>query len=449
MNPEPSGGILKRAFRNAGLLLGGKTAAGIMQLGTFALAGRGLGLDAFGLFTVVVAQVMLITGLAAFDSNQAVIRYGVLHLNAKDRQGFQALIKAGVLLDIGAAVFAVIATVIAAPLMANWLGWGPEQVLLAQLTAPLAFANAISTPRGMLRLFDRFDLLTTHSIVTPLFRLFFFFILWASDASLGWYIAAWIVAGWIGAVVIYIMAWQETAKHHLFDGMTLSFRRLAERNQGMWRFAIMSNLNSSVALVPTQLSVLIVASLLGPAAAGVFRIAREFGMGMMKPVHLVNQALYPDMARLVAARNWQRLTKAGVRAGALAALAGAGVTLLIYLVGEQIIAFVMGIDFIAATPVLVAIGIGTSIRVLAFAAEPVMYAMGRPQTPLIISIVTTVLFVGIMYWRLPIDGLNGAGWAFIGIGIAGAVLSTLAAVFMIRQEKDADDGNAADKERLA
>lgn len=437
-NAEPSGGILRRAARNSGMLLGGKSVAGMMQLATFALAARGLGVHDFGIFSVVVAQVMLLTGLAAFDSNQAVIRYGVPHLSAGNRAGFQALFKAGTLLDLGAAAFAAVAAVALAPLVIGGMGWGAHVVLLAQLAAPLSFANALSTQKSVLRLFDRFDLLSTHAIVTPLLRLIFIAALWATGKTLGWYIAAWLVAGWAGAVVAFWFAWREAARRGLLIGITPSLRRLTHGNAGVWRFSLISNLNSSVAMVPTHLSVLLVANLLGPAAAGTFRVAREMGTGMLKPVDLVNQALYPDMQRLVAARNWRRLTRTAVRAGLAAAATGAAVTLLILVAGKALVSLIFGPAFLAAMPILILMGAGTSVRMLAFAADPVMYALGRPSAPLMISIVSALMFIGIMLWRLPIDGLEGGGWAFVGMGVLGCALSAWNAWRLVRQERGQD-----------
>ena len=337
-----------------------------------------------------------------------------------------------------------VVTVVVAPLLGARLGWGPDLVLLAQLAAPLAFANAISTPKGMLRLFGRFDLLSSHSVVTPALRLAFVTGLWATGATLGWYIAAWVAAGWAGAAVAFWFAWREARRRALLGGLNSSLRGLAEANQGVWRFSILSNLNSSVALIPTHLSVLLVAALLGPAAAGIFRIAREFGTGMIKPVDLVAQALYPDMARLVAARNWRRLMRSAVGAGLAAGATGIAVTLLILVAGDALVQLIFGRDFIPAVPILIAMGLATSIRMLAFAADPVMYALGRPAVPLAVSTTSAGLFVAIMVWRLPLDGLAGAGWAFLAMGVLGCLLSALAATQMVGNEGRRDQAAQQD-----
>lgn len=438
MNHEPQGGILRRAVRNSGLLLSGKSLSGIMQLAIFAIAARALGVHDFGIFSAITAQIMLLTGLAAFDTNQAIIRYGVPHLNAEDRAGFQALIKAGTLLDLGAATFAMLVCILVAPIVGARLGWSRDLVMLAQLAAPLSYANAISTPKGMLRLFGRFDLLTTHSTVVPAIRLVAVAILALTKASLFWYVIAWLIAGWGGAAAGFWFGWREARRRTMLRGIDGSLGGLHHRNAGVWRFSIFSNLNSSVGLIPTQLAVLIVASILGAAAAGVFRVAREVGTGMLKPVDVINQTIYPDMARLVATRNWRRLTRAAMRAGITACGVGLAVLLVILFAGDLLVGLIFGKEFVAAVPILTLMALGTSIRVLAFAADPIMYALGRPGYPLVLSLISAVLFIAVMVWRLPIDGAAGAGWAFLVMGATSGLLSALTAAWLIRREQDHD-----------
>jgi O-antigen/teichoic acid export membrane protein len=436
MAVSPQSGILRRAMGNAGMLLSGKATAGVMQLGTFALAARGLGITDFGFFSILIAQVMLLTGLAAFDSNQAIIRYGVHHLGSHNAQGFQALIKAGTLLDMGAATLATLAAVILAPVVGRQLGWSEQIIFYAQIIAPLAYGNAISTPKGMLRLFGRFDLLTGHAVVTPAARLVGTAAACAMGASLGRYLMVWLAAGWIGAAVAIWLAWREAQRRDLLHGLKPSLTGLARENAGVWRFSIFSNLHYSIALIPTQLSTLLVGAILGPAAAGLFKVAREVGTGLMKPVELVNQALYPDLARLVATQHWSRLGRAAVRAGLIAGGVGLVVTLLVLLMGRPLLMAVFGKEFGDAAPLLALLSCATMVRVLAFAADPIMYALDRPSAPLSIAIVTNLIFVAMLVWRLPVDGLIGAGWSYLVLGANAGLFSALWARRLIAHERD-------------
>jgi O-antigen/teichoic acid export membrane protein len=412
-------------MRNAGLLLTGKAASGLMQLLTFALAARGLGLTEFGLFSMLLAQVQLLTGLAAFQSNQAVVRYGVQHLNSGNRRAFQALLKAGTLLDLGAAIAATVAAILLAPVIGGWLGWNDQLIGAAQLIAPLAFTNAIATPKGILRLFGRFDLLAKHVTVTPAARLLGVGIAYAAGAPLTTYLALWLAAGLIGAVVGLWLAWREAARQGMLGGMDLSMNGLTAENPGLWGFTIISNIHSTFALIPNQLATFLAGALLAPAAAGLFKVAQELGTGLAKPVDLLNQSVYPDVARLVAARQWKRLKRTIFHAGAIAAGASAAVTLLMLLAGEPLISTVFGPAYVRALDVLILILIATTISVSAFAVDPALYAFGKTSRPLFTALAANAVFVAVLVFALPEHGIIAGGWAYLaasGVTVAMAAL---------------------------
>jgi O-antigen/teichoic acid export membrane protein len=432
--PEPlvAGGVLRRALANTGILLSGKTFAALMQLVTFALAARGLGIQEFGYFSMLVAQVMLITGIADFESNQAVVRFGVDHLATGNARGFQALIKAGTLLDLGAGAVATLVAILVPPLLGPAIGWSERIIWDAQLIAPLAFATATATPKGMLRLFNRFDLLTIQAVVTPAARLAGFTVAWMTGAGLAVYLLLWLIAGWLGAAAAYWLSWREARRRDLLRGITSSMRKLASENAGVWRFTFYTNLHSSVSLIPSQGATYIVGALMGPEAAGLFKIARELGAGMARPIQLVNHALFPDIARLVRGKEWRRLMRTAVRAGLIAGGTGFAITLIALLIGRQLIGLLFGLEFQAAAPLLVVISLAMSLRVFAFAADPILYALHKPEVALVIAVAACVIFLAaLVAWAE--KGPAAAGLAFLIMNGVAALLSAAAAYLFIRQ----------------
>lgn len=416
-------GVLRRALRNTGMLLSGKVGSAVMQLATLALAARGLGLAEFGLLSMLLAQVQLLTGLAAFQSNQATVRYGVRHIETGNAAAFQALAKAGTLLDLGAALLAMLAAMVLAPIVGAHLNWDARVVLAAQLIAPYSFANAISTPRGMLRVFGRFDLITKQMLITPALGLAGVFVAFVLDAPLEAYLAVWLAAGLAGGAVGGWLGWREAGKRGLLVGMNGSMRGLSRDNPGIWLFSVITNLNSSVTLIPGHLSIFLVGALLSPAEAGLFKVAREIGAALSRPVLLLNQTVYPDVARFVVAREWARLKRLFVRAGMLAVAVNGAATLLILLVGKWLILSLFGPAYLAGLPVLIMISMATTISVSVFATEPTMHALGRPTQPLVIAIIANLAFLALLLWRVPLDGLVGAGWAYLAAGVITTVLS--------------------------
>lgn len=416
-------GVLRRALRNAGILLSGKASGAVMQLATMALVARGLGVHEFGLFSMLLAQVNLMIGLAAFQTSQATVQYGVRHLAANNVRGFQALVKAGMLLEIGAALAAAAVTVALAPLVGARLGWDARVVGAAQLFALLAVPDAAATYKGLLRLFGRFDLLARQFMSTPAVRLVAVAVAFALDATLTTYVLIWVLTAFVGLGVAVGFALREVRRRGLSDGWDFSLRGLSSSNPGIWRFSMATNLRASITLIPGHLSIFMVGAMLGPASAGLFKVARDLGTALSKPVDMLNQTVYPDIARLVVASEWLRVRRTIVHAGLMATGASGAATLLLLFAGAFVLGAVFGPEYRGAAPVLVLVSLATTIEVLVFTAPSTFYAFGKAMTPLLISLAVNLMFLATMLWRLPRDGLVGAGMAYVVAAVVTVLLS--------------------------
>jgi O-antigen/teichoic acid export membrane protein len=406
------------------MLLTGKAAAGLMQLATFAIAARSLGLTEFGTLSVMLAGMQLLIVLATFQSNQAIVRYGVLHLNSGDRQAFQTLIKLGMLLDIAAAAAASAAAFLLAPIVAEQAGWTAAQTDAWRLLGLLPLTIALATPKGMLRLFGRFDLLARHVAVTPFARLAGAVALaTAGGGLLGW-IIMWLIAGAAGVLVAFWFAFREARRRELLAAFSLSPRRVWKGNPGVVRFAFISNVHSSLVFLPGHIATFSVGLVLGPQSAGLMKVAQELGSGLAKPIDLVNQTVYPDIARLAAEGAWQRVRKVVRRAGAMAAGISTLITLALIVGGHLLIRLVFGAEFEDAYLLLVLISVATTLMVSVFAVDPTLYAVGKPSRPLVTAAASNVLFVIVMFASFGPLGLLAPGAAWLAAAVTTIVLAS-------------------------
>lgn len=421
--------MLRRALGNAGRLLSGKAAAGVMQLGTFAIAARSLGLEEFGNFAVMLAGMQLLIAIATFQSNQAIVRYGVLHLNSGDRRGFHQLVKFGTLLDLAAAAAAAVAACLLAPLIGQWADWDQRLIDDWRLLSLLPLTLAVATPKGLLRLFGRFDLLSWHVAVTPLARLTGAVLLAVAGAGLLGWVAMWLVAGAAGVIVGLWLGWREARRRDLLAGMDSSLSGLRERNPGILRFSLIANLHSSLALLPGHISTFAVGMVLGAQPAGLMKVAQEFGTALAKPIDLINQSVYPDIARLTASHEWKRLRRLLLRAGAAASGLSALTTLLLLLAGHWLLVLVFGEAFEGAYWLLLLVSLATTVSVSVFAVDPALYALGRPSRPLVTAMIANAIFVAVLFLALPRLGIYAPGAAYLAAAVAtvGMALVWLAA----------------------
>jgi O-antigen/teichoic acid export membrane protein len=188
-------------------------------------------------------------------------------------------------------------------------------------------------------------------------------------------------------------------------------------------------------MIPVQGSVFLVGALIGPGAAGLFRIAREIGTALGKPVDLVNQTIYPDIARLVRSQQWSRLLRTAVRAGLIAGVAGGLTTIAVAFAGRPLIDLLFGSEFGDASPLLLLLAIATTIRVLVFAADPMLYALGKPQAAMLVAVAATLLFLIVLIERIPDEGLMAAGIAYLVMNGAMALMSVGAVWLFLRRAR--------------
>lgn len=419
------GGVLRRAIRNAGLLLTGKGAAGVMQLATFAVLARTLGLSDFGFLAILLAQIQLLMAFATFQSNQAIVRYGVKHLHDRDSAGFQSLVIAGSSLDLLAAALATIAALFLAALVGAAEDWPGHVVAAAYWLALLPLANAIATPKGILRLYGRFDLLARHVTITPAARLVGALLVTGLGGGLLGFVIAWIVAAWIGGLAAFYLGWREARRNGMLKGFTLVGVQPSRHNPGIWSFSLLSNVHSTLTALPNHLATYVVGLTLGANAAGLMKVAQEIGTGLAKPIDLLNQSVYPDIARIAAAGEWRRLRRLVVKAGIAAAALSSAVTLVLLFIGKPLIATIFGEAFGGAYWLLVLVSLATTTSVLVCAADPTLYALGRPSRPLMTSLVSTLLFVAVLLVAMPSLGLIAGGLAYIAAALATLVMSAL------------------------
>jgi O-antigen/teichoic acid export membrane protein len=410
-------GIFRRIFKNAALLMSGRAANGLLGLATLSIMARGLGAEMFGVVILVQTYVLVITGLTTFQSWQALIRFGAISLKSAEPKDFQNLLKFTMVLDALGVIIGVVVGYFAAPLVGPYLQWSPEVIEATQLYSFLILFTVIATPTGILRLFDRFDLLTWQASITPLFRLIGVTIAAGLSAPLWGYLLAWFVAGVIGAVVLIIMGWHELSVRGHTANMNWSLRGLSAGHESIWKFSIVSNFHTSLQLVTGHMATFLVGIVAGPIAAGLYKIGKDVATTLTKPAEMLNQSIYPEFAKLGSDGAWNAFPRLIVRGGLLGGGAGLALLALCAVAGEWFLVLVFGPDFAAASTVLILLVAAATLTVAGFSMDPALYAMGRPGIPFQVNAVAVFLvFLPLLLWLGDRFGATGAGFAALASG---------------------------------
>lgn len=162
---------IRHIIVNSGKLLGGNLTSAIIGLATLSLIARALGPKYFGYLILIQTYCYIIDGLFNFQSWQMLVKFGAISLRSNKKDDFKKVVKFSFVLDFSSAILATIIAVIAAGFVAKFLKLNNEMVHFIYIYSLIILSNISGAPNGILRLFEKFNLLTWYKISSAFFRL--------------------------------------------------------------------------------------------------------------------------------------------------------------------------------------------------------------------------------------------------------------------------------------
>ncbi len=427
--------ILRRVVANAGILLGGRTLNAVFSLAYVAIAARALGVKELGVLVLIQAFAQFLGEVVKFQSWQTILRYGTQPLAEGRTVDFQRVLRLTVILDLSSTVLGIAIGVLGSVLLADRLGWTTGQAPVAALYMVTIAFMVSATPLGLLRLFDRFDVMARQAALIAFLRLVGSAVAFWLKAPVEGFLLAWAV-GTLGSwLYLAGSAYGELRKRGLTSGF--SWRGpLAEGMPGVWRFAWNTNLSSTLEVAFTHLATLMVGGLVGPAQAAFWRVGRQVADAIAKPAKLLIPALYPELARLQAEGRDVAMWRLARNVGLLAGAVGTVLLAISALAGPALLGTVMGKGFASAADVMTWQVAAAVIGVFALPLEPMLISLGKPGLAVRVRLVVSAAFLAILPFLVARFGLIGAG---AGLVAAAAALALGMLYFMLRENGNRQD----------
>lgn len=431
--PNEGRSAFSRMMKNIGWGLGSRgfnSVAGVAYLG---IAARTLGPESFGGFVLILTYGQMIANFVQFQSWKAVIRYGALHVAADQPDRLARLFGFTATLDFGGALAGALLAVVGVPLIGPLFDWAQDEQMSAALFAGILLLTTGGTPIGMLRLFDRFDLIAYAEAIGPVVRLIGSIAAWAAGAGIPTFLVIWASAAVIQAAAQWVAAVRINRSRLAFGRQP--FRQAVNENERIWRFMLQTNLSNSMGLFWMQLGTLAVGAVSGAAEAGAFRLAQRLAKGITRPVRPVTVALYPELSRLVAADDHAQLRTIVFRVTLVAAMLALLVVIFCGFAGREILSLIAGKRFEFAAGFLFLLAVATAIDLTGFAFEPLQDAHGRAWNVLRAKLVAAGTYAVLLAVLLPAIGAEGAAIAAIICSLLIFVQLALASAKILRAPK--------------
>ncbi|MEO1323875.1 MAG: lipopolysaccharide biosynthesis protein [Pseudomonadota bacterium] len=430
-------GLIGRILKNMGLLFGGKTSAVLIGLVVLAIAARALTVEELGVLLLLHAFIAMMTGIATFKSWQALIQFGADPVEQADLPRLHSLLRFTIGLDLAAAVFAATISTCVLLIIRDHLGIPDDIVGIAIAYCLMSATNLRSTPLGVLRLYDRFDLISLHDQAVPVVRLIGASLGLFLGGGLTWFVLVWMAAAASTNLVMPALALRELSRQGALVGLFKRRPTLKAPEQGLWRYVWMSNIDATIDLLDKQMPTLLAGGLLGPAFAALFKIARDISDVLGKGARLLNQVLYPELVRLMISGNTRRAIR--IIGYSSIYLLGAGILLavLISLVGPSVLGAALDQDYAAVTPIATMLVIAAALMGATAPIYSGLYALGNPGRAALARAITVSVTMSLFIALAYTIGDSGPGWAMvIGTGI-GLIVASIIALARVQSARDA------------
>ena len=404
--------MLKRVLKNFGMVIRGRGIAAVFSVAATGLMANALSATEFGLVVLVHTYVLFIRGALNFRTFEAVVRFGIPLNESGDREGLRSLLRSTMMIDLSAGLLATIVSMGAASLAAIILQWDPEMVSWAMLYSLVILFTANGTPNGILRIHDRFDALGVQITIGPVLRFLMISIAWALDASMPVFMIAWGSAFAAGHLYMFLRGMIEFRSHDsepLWKGF--SWREIGERNREFWKFVGVVYWQTNIDLLPKHVSVLLAGALLGPASAGLFRLAREVSTVLTQPAVSLREVLFPDLTRSFHAED-DSIHSLPMKTAVIAGLVGLGFVVFAVIWGEWLLGIV-GEEYKPASTLLTLLLLAASFDLASASLRAAAYAFGKAGNLLKIHIAGIITYLAMFFALTPLLGLAGPGLAAV------------------------------------
>ncbi len=430
---DPSKNInpMDRVLANFWILIRGRGAAAIMAFGATALMARSLGPAEFGLVVLMHTYAMLIRALLDFGTADAIVRFGVPAHDASDNHTLGKLIKVCRRIDKQASITAAILALLVAPFAGPAIGMDTKHVMLLMAYSTILLTPGAGSAAGLLRLNDRFDIGGRQMTIAPTIRFLGVVIAWGLGAPVEIFVAIWGAA--YVAENVYLL-WQAKHKYRVQIKQALAGASLKDASindfDGLRHFIWVTYWQSNIDLLPKHFTTLLVGYLLGPAEAGLLRLAREIASALSRPALLIRQVVFADLTRA-----WNEGSASfdivAYRTALLGGLLGMAFVALSYFFGEYLLGGLLGAQFIAAKGVLTWMLLAATLDLATSPLLSGLYAMGHALKTLRVTMVSTAIYLLLFILLTRHYGLLGAGLA----AVAGAALTLTGMVILMRSNK--------------
>ena len=444
----------KRIAANTGLMVGSKSLAAILGLGSLSIAAKTIAPIELGTIIFLHAYMLFFSEVATFQSWQSIIRFGTDDLKDKNTGGLARLLNFTLKLDAIAACLAFIMSLLLFSVFVQIADMFPD--VFSKLTALdvptlrtyaalyciLLLFRQLGTSIGIFRLFDKFNVLAVQGLAMPLVRFMGVLIAAFTGAGFTGFLIAWFCGSLVAYIFLPVMAFLELKRRDLLKPVFKAKASLRHPREGIWPFFIKSNIDSTLAAANMNLPVLLVTGVFGSAWAAVYYTAEETAKLLSKGFTLLDQVIYPELAKMVSLEQSAKIWRLVSRAALMLLGFGLFMAIFVYFAGPTLLTLAFSTDYLEAAPLASLLVLAAALMGVAAPLYPVFYAADKPERAIYARGTGVVIYIAAFFILSFTIGKMAPAWAAILANACAVMCVVFLARFTLKKkvlEQNSDD----------
>ena len=422
-----SGNLTKNLMKNASWLFSGGVGTSVFASVEAVVLARFLGIDQFGLFSLIIAYVGIVNGLVDLRSSEAVIRYVRHYWELGEKNKTLSFIKLFYIFDFLIGVLALAVCILLAGVANDLLIHSEESfqfILIYSISVLVSSVN--QTSEAILRVFDRFKTIAFVRVLHVGLRVSLVCVSLLLGFGIKGVFISYVVAAFVFFLMLQITVFRVIDQVGLKRWTTAKTENLRVVIREVRSFVLTSTFVGFLSnAFSRQLPVLLLGHFAGHQAAGLYKIAITFSRIIMKLRDPIVQAIYPplvaaqshnspDTLRSIVSYSTKNVMKLFLPIG-----------IIFFLFANEIIVIFFGMEYQPAASAMRIIVISEVLSGFYFWVDDVEMALDKLRLRIIRVVLCSASYATALFILIPPYSYEGAAIAKLAFSILILVFSFL------------------------
>ncbi|STO31284.1 Inner membrane protein yghQ [Fusobacterium necrogenes] len=282
-------------------LFGGDAFASILSIFSISFITKGIGLEKYGLITLIQGVVSLIDGIFNFQSWQGIIKF--YPEVREDEKKLKTLIKFSYFLDFSTAIIAFIVFFSLSTWIAKFYNFQSQEFYFLLVFSIYIIFNIQGTGLGILRSFNRFDYLRNQRMLVAIFNFLFLGLGFILKQDIFYFLLVYLFTNILNSLILNYFVFKELKRRKI----TGIFKEKLKFNKEFFKFTCLTNINSSLDIPVQYFDNLMIGKLLSLEQLAVYKLCKTLTVVLDRVATPLYQTLYPYFCERIVEKSYSEI----------------------------------------------------------------------------------------------------------------------------------------------